>query len=81
MKVNIVRVMWFNKLQTSLHKRAFGSKVLLHCSRLIFGLLESGKEDAGKKAHVTIGNHRFDVIRKKCSKEIIDFRKMLIETV
>jgi hypothetical protein len=72
----------FKKLMIRLRKRLFGSKVLLQCNRLLFGLLEDDNDNNGRQqAQESIGNHCFDIIRKKGSKEIYDFRKNMIEEV
>ena len=73
--------MWLKKLQMKFRKRGFANTVLLQCNRLIYELLESDSRNARKKLQETIGNHCFDVIRKRGSQEINDFRKEMIETV
>lgn len=64
-----------------LRKRSFGTSVLILCNRLIYDLLESDINNARQEIQETIGNHCFDIIRKKGSQEIYDFRKMMIEKV
>lgn len=65
-----------------LRKRSFGNTVLLQCNRLLSDLLENDNDNDGRKqAQEYIGNHCFDIIRKKGSKEIYDFRKKMIENV
>ncbi len=73
--------MWLKKLQMKFRKRAFANTVLLHCNRLLYELLESDSNNAREKLQETIGNHCFDIIRKKGSQEISDFRKDMIEKV
>ncbi len=67
-----------------LRKRGFANTVLLHCNRLIYELLEDDSSTAHKELQETIGNHCFDVIRKRGKRdpqEINDFRKEMIEMV
>jgi hypothetical protein len=73
--------MWLKKLQMKFRKNAFENTVLLACNSLIFELLESDNSNARDKLHETTGNHCFDIIRKKGSQEINDFREDLIEIV
>jgi hypothetical protein len=74
--------MWLKKLKIKLRKRAFANTVLLQCNRLLYDLLESDSDNDGRhKIQEIIGNHCFDIIRKKGSQEINDFRKEMIETV
>jgi hypothetical protein len=72
----------FKKLMIRLRKRAFGSSVVLHCNRLLYDFLESDNYNDGRKEiQEIVGNHCFDIIRKKGSQAIADFRKEMIETV
>ena len=65
-----------------LRKRSFANSVLLLCNRLLYELLESDSDsDTRQKIQEMIGNHCFDIIRKKGSQEINDFRKDMIEKV
>jgi hypothetical protein len=74
--------MWLKKLSIKLRKRAFANTVLIQCSRLLSDLLESDSDNNSRQeVQEIIGNHCFDIIRKKGSQEINDFRKEMIEKV
>jgi hypothetical protein len=76
-------MLWLKKLQMR-YQRYAGTKVLHSCNHLVYELLESDSDecnDARQKIQESIGNNCFDIIRKKGSKEIADFKKILIETV
>lgn len=73
--------MWLKKLQMKFRKRVFANTVLLHCHRLLYELLESDDDKARQEIQETIKNRCFDIIRKKGSQEMMDFRKEMIKTV
>ena len=73
--------MWFKKLRIKLQKRSFANTVLLHCNSLLYELLESEDDKARQTLRETTNNCFFDIIRKKGSQEMVDFRKEVVEKV
>lgn len=72
----------FKKLMIRIRKRTFANNVLLQCNNFLSEFLESdNNNEARKEIQETIGNHCFDIIRKKGSQEINDFRKHMIEKI